>query len=57
MEANQIQAEEKEAQAYAVPWSIMDTWFGVALLVMLSLGMVVAVLLGIGKQVAQGSGI
>jgi CAAX protease family protein len=56
MEENQVQAEN-EAQTYAVPWSIIDTWLGVALLVILSLGMITAVLLGIGKQVAQGSGI
>jgi len=57
MEANQIQAEEKEAPVYVVPWSTMDTWIGVALLVILSLVMVAAVLLGIGKQAAQGAGI
>ena len=59
MEANpnQIQTEEKEAQVYVVPWSITDTWIGVALLVVLSLAMVTAVLLGIGKQAAQGAGI
>ncbi len=49
MEENQISAE-KETQAYSVPWSIGDTWLGVVLLVLVSLGMVAAVLLGLKKE-------
>jgi len=46
-----------EMPDYTVPWSIADTWTGVALLVILSLVMVTAVLLGIGTRAAQGAGI
>ena len=56
MEENQVPAEN-EAQVYSVPWSIMDTWLGVFLLAVLSLGMIVAITLGLSKQAAQGAGI
>jgi CAAX protease family protein len=46
-----------ETPNYPVPWSITDTWLGVALLVILSLGMLAAVMLGISKQAVQGAGI
>ena len=56
MEANQIPVGN-EAQAYAVPWSIMDTWLGVGLLILLSIGMLTAALLGLGKQYLQTVGV
>jgi membrane protease YdiL (CAAX protease family) len=56
MEENQVPAE-KEAQIYSVPWSIGDTWIGVALLVLVSIGMVAAVLLGLKKEFLQNIGV
>jgi len=56
MEENQLQAG-KEAQKYSVPWSIGDTWLGVTLLVLLNIGMLAALLLGIGRQAVQSVGI
>jgi membrane protease YdiL (CAAX protease family) len=44
MEENQLSGREKEAQSYAVPWSVADTWLGVGLLILLSLGMLALVL-------------
>ena len=46
MEENQIPVE-KNAQTYSVPWSIGDTWIGVVLLVLVSAGMVTAMVLGL----------
>lgn len=54
MEESQVPVKN---EAYSVPWSIGDTWIGVALLVVLSLGMVVALLLGISRQAVQSVGI
>ncbi len=56
MEENQVPAE-KEAQIYSVPWSIGDTWIGVALLVLVSIGMVVALLMGFKRQYLQNIGV
>ncbi len=56
MEANQVRAE-KEAQTYSVPWSITDTWLGVVLLILLSIGMLAAVFLGANAQFLQNSGV
>jgi membrane protease YdiL (CAAX protease family) len=51
MEPYQPPAErEAESQAYPVPWSILDTWLGVGLLALLSLGMLIILLIGIGGQ-------
>jgi hypothetical protein len=55
MEENQVPAE-KEAQTYSVPWSVGDTWLGVVLLVLLSVGMLVAVFIGINAQYMQNIG-
>ena len=55
-QANQRPAEKNEAQAYAIPWSITDTWLGVGLLVLLSMGMLV-ILLGVGRQYLQSAGV
>lgn len=46
-----------EAQAYTVPWSVGDTWAGVVLLVLLSIGMLVAVFIGIGRQYLENVGV
>lgn len=56
MEENQVPAE-KEAQKYSVPWSVGDTWLGVVLLILLSVGMLVAVLIGINAQFMQNIGV
>lgn len=55
METNQVQIE-KEAE---VPWTIFDTWLGVGLLALISLGLLVAAFLfqAEAKQLAQGVGI
>jgi membrane protease YdiL (CAAX protease family) len=54
MEENQIPAEK---EAYAVPWSIGDTWLGVALLVLVSVGMVAALFLGLKREYLQNIGV
>ncbi len=56
MEENQVPVE-KEAQTYSVPWSVGDTWLGVVLLVLLSVGMLVAVFIGINAQFMQNIGV
>jgi len=56
MEENQVPAE-KEAQTYSVPWSVGDTWLGVILLIVLSVGMLVAVFMGINAQFMQNIGV
>lgn len=55
METNQAQIE-KEAE---VPWTIFDTWLGVGLLALISLGVLVVAFLfqAEAKQLAQGVGI
>ncbi|HEU0293569.1 MAG TPA: type II CAAX endopeptidase family protein [Anaerolineales bacterium] len=51
MEQDQLPVDrEAEAPAYSVPWSVMDTWLGVGLLALLSLGMLIILFLGIGRQ-------
>ena len=56
MDENQLSVE-KEAQAYSVPWSIGDTWMGVVLLVLVSLGIVVALFLGLKREYLQNVGV
>ena len=56
MEANQVQAEN-EAQTYKVPWTITDTWLGVILLILLSIGMLIMVFLGVNTQFLQNIGV
>lgn len=48
---------KSEAQTYSVPWSVGDTWAGVVLLVLLSIGMLVAVFIGIGRQYLENVGV
>jgi len=56
MEVNQVPAE-KETQIYSVPWSIGDTWIGVALLILISSGVIAALLLGLKRQYLQNIGV
>jgi membrane protease YdiL (CAAX protease family) len=56
MEENQIPAE-KEAQVYSVPWSIGDTWMGVVLLILVSVGLVTALFLGLKREYLQNIGV
>ena len=53
MEENQVPAEK---EAYAVPWSIGDTWMGVVLLILVSVSMVAALLLGLKQNYFQSIG-
>ena len=56
MEANQLPAGS-EAQKYYVPWSIGDTWLGVALLAILFVVLVFALVLGlIDARLIQSAG-
>jgi membrane protease YdiL (CAAX protease family) len=43
--------------AYAVPWTILDTWIAVGLLVLLNLGLIVFTLLVHWDEVLMGAGI
>jgi len=56
-QANQLPVEKNEAQAYSVPWSITDTWLGVGLLVLLSLGMLIILFMGVGRRYLQSAGV
>jgi len=61
MEEHQIPVQseaeaEVEKVTYAVPWSITDTWLGVALLILLSVGMLTAVFLGYGVDYLDNVG-
>jgi len=56
MEPNQIPVKD-EAPAYSVPWSVTDTWLGVGLLVLLSIGMLIILFLGVGQQYLQNVGV
>lgn len=64
MEENQVPAnpepqsvEKNEAPQYTVPWSLADTWLGVGLLILLSIGMLVLVFFGLNKQYMQSAGV
>jgi membrane protease YdiL (CAAX protease family) len=51
MEQNQVPVDNgAEPRPYPVPWSILDSWLGVGLLALLSLGMLIILLMGIGRQ-------
>lgn len=54
MEENQVPAEKA---AYAVPWSIGDTWLGVVLLILLSVGILTALYLGVNRHIMQSVGV
>lgn len=56
MEENQVQVQN---EAREVPWSILDTWLGVVLLILISVGMLVVGFLfqEEAKQFARGAGV
>ena len=56
MEEKQLPARN-DVQTYAVPWSIMDTWLGVGLLVFVNILLLAAVLMGNARQVMQNAGV
>ena len=45
------------AETHAVPWSVGDTWLGVVLLVLLSIGMLALVFLGVGREYVDDFGV
>jgi len=46
-----------EPTEYTVPWSVLDTWVGVILLVLIDAALLIAVLQGVGAQLMQSVGI
>lgn len=54
MEQNQI---EEQNETPVVPWSVTDTWVGVGLLVLLSLGMAVLLAFGVNRQYLENIGV
>jgi membrane protease YdiL (CAAX protease family) len=56
-QANQLPVAPNEAQSYSVPWSIFDAWLGVGVLALLSIGMLVILFMGVGRQYLQSAGI
>lgn len=57
VEKARVEPGRNEAQTYSVPWSVADTWIGVALLVLLSIGMLVALFLGVNRKFLQNIGV
>lgn len=57
MAEQQFPLENNETQSYSVPWSITDTWIGVGLLVLLSLGMIALVVLIPDRKYLQSAGV
>ena len=54
MEEHQIEVRN---EAPVVPWSVTDTWLGVGLLVVLSLGMVTLLVSGVNRQYFENIGV
>lgn len=56
MEENQVEVQN---EAHKVPWTILDTWLGVVLLILISIGLLVVTFLfqEEAKQFARGAGI
>jgi membrane protease YdiL (CAAX protease family) len=46
-----------EAQTYPVPWTIVDTWIAVGLLVLLNIGLLVVVGLGYWEELFESAGL
>ena len=46
-----------ESQEYSVPWSVLDNWIGVLLLVLIDIALLVFVLQDINSQFVQGAGL
>lgn len=57
MEEQQLPTEKTEPPNYSVPWSITDTWIGVGLLILLSLGMIVLVFFVPDRKYLQSAGV
>ncbi len=57
MEQSRLPTETNEAREYSVPWSVADTWLGVGLLILLSIGMLAALFMGLGREALQNSGV
>ena len=53
----QPEAAPQGKETYGVPWSLADTWMGVFLLVLLSMGLSVLVLLGMRREYLQNAGV
>ena len=56
MEENQVPAE-KETQVYSVPWSTVDTWVGVGLIVLLNIALITVLFLEHNERFMQNVGI
>ncbi|MFN8427356.1 MAG: type II CAAX endopeptidase family protein [Anaerolineales bacterium] len=58
MEENQVEVRQ-EARENVVPWTIVDTWLGVGLLILINVGLLIVVFLfqDEAKRIAQGAGI
>ena len=56
MEENQVSAGD-EAQAYSVPWSVLDNWIAVGLLIPINIVLLVVLALNPGGKLLQGAGI
>jgi hypothetical protein len=56
MKENQVEVQN---EAYKVPWTILDTWLGVVLLILISVGLLVVTFLfqEEAKRLARGAGI
>jgi len=46
-----------ESQEFSVPWSVLDNWIAVGILVLLNIGLLVFLYLSYGEQLVQGPGI
>ncbi len=57
MEEPQVPIEKVETQNYFAPWSVTDTWIGVGLLILLSLGMIVLVFFFPNRSYLQSAGV
>ena len=58
MEQNPVPTgRESESPERPVPWSIFDTWLGVGLLGVLSVGMLIILFMGAGRDYLQSAGI
>ena len=59
MEQNQLPANPEpgrnEAQKYSVPWSAVEGWIGVLLLILINLGFILLINRESGKQLAQSA--
>ncbi len=57
MEENQVEVRQ-EAREYSVPWTIVDTWLGVVLLIVINVGLLAVIFLFQDevKRLAQGAG-